>query len=253
MLYLSLETLGQGYSRIRPVVRLAAGTLLRRTAGIDPARAFRELRGFVIHLRMIRFEQVATGVPMESPFEPGRVGHRKADSLLTIELHYNEINMVHDRVLRDHPGGRTLAASRDYLDTFVERVESGVPPLVAWCDRKKAWSDRDHYTDGWNAALEVLKRGELDRPYEFTTTLKIRDGLDACWSMVEAEPLESERFEMLAEAYYLLRDCGWQEAQYEADPSREPTPLGQPCKVSNFEANVASSPAPDAGYDYSIA
>ncbi len=250
-MYLFLQALASGASGTRPVVKLAAGTLLRSMAEVAPARAFRDLDDFVIYVRMVRFEQVGSGVPMESPFEPGRVGHRKSERVLTIDLHYNEISMVHDRVLRDQPGGRELAVSRDYLDTFAERLETAVSRLVTWCDRKKAWADRDHYMDCWDAALGALKRGSLLRPYEFTTTAKIREALDTCWSLVEAESLESERFEMLAEAYYLVRDAGWQEAEYEADPSRQPTPYGQPSKVANVDSNLATSPPPDATFGYS--
>ena len=103
----------------------------------------------------------------------------------------------------------------------------------------------------WGAALRALKNGSFVRPYEFTTTAKMREALDACWSLVEAESLESERYESLAEAYYLLRDAGWQEAEYEADPSLEPTQYGQRTKVANFDANLATSPAPDSTFGYS--
>jgi hypothetical protein len=58
------------------------------------------------------------------------------------------------------------------------------------------------------------------------------------------------RFEPLAEAYYLLRDAGWREADYEAASSRSPTPCGQPCQLANFAANLAASPPPDATFDY---
>lgn len=251
-MYLILQSMATGDSRTRPVVRLAAGTLLRHMDEVDPARAFRDLDDFAVYVRMVRFEQVGSGVPMESPFEPGRVGHRKADRVLTIDVHYNEINMVHNRVSRDRPAGLELAVGRDYLDTFSERLETAVSRLVAWCDRKKAWADRDYYMKCWETALGALKNGSLLRPYEFTTTAKIREALDVCWSLVEAEPLVTERFEALAEAYYLLRDAGWEEAEYEADPLREPTLRGQPCRVANFSANLATSAAPDATFDYSV-
>ena len=245
-MYLVLQALADANGRARPVVRLAAGTLLRLMDEVDTARAFRDLDDFVIYVRMVRFEQVGSGVPMESPLEPGRVGHRKSERLLTIDVYYNEISMV-------RPDGREVAVSRDYLDTFADRIETAVARLVAWCDRKKAWAHRDHYMECWGTALRALKKGSLLRPYEFTTTAKIREALDACWSLVEAEALESERFEALAEAYYLLRDAGWEEAEYEEDPTREATPYGQPCKVANFGANLATSPAPDATFTYSMA
>ncbi|MEM8827560.1 MAG: hypothetical protein AAGD40_11665 [Pseudomonadota bacterium] len=236
----------------RPVIKLAAGTLLHHMDRVDPRRAFRELDDFGIAIHMIRFEQVGADVPMQSPDKPGRVGHRKAEGLLTTDIHYNEIGMVYDRVARDEPGGRDMPASRDYLDTFAERLATAVAPLVAWCDRKDAWADRAHFMEHWDAAHGALADGTLMRPAEFTKTPTLRDALDACWALVDAEPLESERFEPLAEAYFLLRDAGWDEAEYAADPSQAPGSYGQPTKVANADRNIASAAPPDDRVGYSF-
>jgi hypothetical protein len=248
---LSLQSSVTGFNRTRPVILLAADTLQRRMNEVDPARAFHDLEDFAIYMNMIRIEQAGSGVPLKSPEKPGRVGHRKANRLLTIDIQFNEMNMVFDRVTRDAPGGRTFPASRDFLDTFLERLDTATAPLIAWCDRKDAWADRDHFFGHWDAARAALADGTLLRPFEFTLAPLVRNALDATWALVEATPLEAERFEWLAQAYFLIRDAGWQDADYEADPDAELTPFGYPTIVANFTDNIASAPPPDATYGYS--
>lgn len=250
---LFLQSPVTGVNRTRPVVRLATGTLLRHMNAVDPARAFRDLDDFAIKMKMIRIEQAGSGVPLQSPEKPGRVGHRKTEKLLTIDVTFNEMNMVFDRVTRDAPGGRTFPASRDFLDTFLERIETATAPMIAWCNRKDAWADRDHFLEHWDTARAALANGTLLRPFEFTLAPRVRDALDATWAVIEATPLEAERFEWLAEAYFLIRDAGWQDADYEADPDAELTPFGYPTLIANFTDNIASAPPPDPTYGYSAA
>jgi hypothetical protein len=59
-LILQTQMLASGESRIRPVVRLAAGALLRHLAEVDSKRAFRDLDDFAIYARMVRLEQAAS-------------------------------------------------------------------------------------------------------------------------------------------------------------------------------------------------
>jgi hypothetical protein len=212
---------------------------------------FRGLADFAITIRMIRMEQAGPDVPMNSPLKPGRVGHRKADGLLTIDINYNEINMALDRIGREEPEGRTLPVSRDYLDVFVERLETAVAPLSAWCDRNGAWQDKDQYNTQWSATKTALLAGDFHRPFEFALTPLMRDALDASWSLCKAEPLTSERFDDLGEAYYRLRDAGWQDAQYKPDPSQKPAQFGSPAKLANFSANLATAKPPDDSVTYS--
>lgn len=249
---LHLQSSGTGYSSPRPVIRLAAGTLLARMDTDQQARCFRGLADFALSIRMIRLEQAGLDVPMDSPLKPGRVGHRKSDGLLTIDIQYNEINMVLDRICRDQPDGRTIPASRDYLDTFIERLETAMVPLSAWCDRNEAWQDRDHYDAQWSATKNALMAGDFHRPYEFALTPLMRDALDASWSLCEAEILTSERYDDLGEAYFRLRDAGWQDAEYVTDPSQASTQFGQPAKLANFSANLATAAPPDDSVTYSI-
>ena len=250
---LMLKSTGLPTAPARPVVRLAAGTLFRAMSQVEPERAYRDLHGFAVIVNIVRFEQVGLGVPMDSPLEPGRVGHRKKDRFLTIDVNYNEINMVFDRVERDRPGGRTAATSRDYLDTLANQIEVAVDRLMAWCDRKDAWAERPYFADAWNSALTAIRQGAFSRPYEFTATPDLRDALDATWRLVEATELADERFETLAEAYFLLRETGWKEAEYEADMTAEATRFGQPAQVSNAGDNIASGRPPDARHGYTFA
>lgn len=250
---LLLKSTGLPAAPVRPVVRLAAGTLFRAMSEVEPERAYRDLNGFAVVVNIVRFEQVGLGVPMDSPLEPGRVGHRKKDRFLTIDVNYNEINMVFERVERDRPGGRTLATSRDYLDTLANQIEVAVERLVAWCDRKDAWAERAHFADAWNAALAAIRQGAFSRPYEFAATSDLRDALDTTWRLVEATEPEDERFETLAEAYFLLRETGWKDAEYEADMTAEATRFGQPAQVSNASQNIATARSPDARNGYSFA
>ena len=251
-MHLSLVSSATGMTQTRRVILLAAGTLLRHMQAVEPARAFRQLQDFAIGLKMIRIEEVGTGVPLASPTKPGRVGHRKAEGLLTIDVVFNEMNMVFDRVADDTPGGRTMPVARDFLDTFIERIDTAMASMIAWCDRKDAWADRDHFFDQWDGARAAVAAGAYLRPYEFALSPAIRDTLDATWSLVEAAALDDETFEWRAEAYFLIRDVGWHEADYEADPSAEPTAFGQPARVANFAANIATAPAPDSSYGYAM-
>ena len=234
----------------RAVIRLAAGTLARTLEGIDPGRAFRTLGGVTICIETIRLEQAGPEVAMESLFEPGPVEHSEETGGLAVDVAYNEINMVLDRVATGQPGGRSIPASRDFLDAFTGQAEAAMAAIIAWCDANDAWADRDYFSARWNAGLDALRAGQPDRPHEFALSAQMRDALDGCWSLAAATPLEEDRFEALAQAYLLLRDAGWEDAEYEADPDAEPTAFGQPARLANFADNIASAPPPDARHGY---
>jgi hypothetical protein len=250
---LHLQYHGVGEIFARPVIRLAMGTIMAHMDEAGPAAYFRDIDDFGISIKMVRMEQAGLGVPMDSPPKPGRIAQRKSERLITIDIHYNEINMVLDRIASDQPDGRTMPVSQDYLDTFVERIDTALGAIGAWCDRKKAWADKDLFDSRWQSVRTALENGRLDRPYEFTVNPVMRDALDASWSLCEAAGPSTEQYESLTEAYFRLRDVGWQDAAYDADPTQPVGPRGQPAMVSNFHANIASSPPPDAGFTYSFA
>jgi len=198
-----------GHFLPRAVLRLAAGTVLRHMEAVDADRAFKQLAMPVVHMPMVRMEQVGmSGVPMESPLEPGTVEHRKAKKLVSVTVHYNEISMVLDRVMTEAPGGRDVPAARDFLDAFAMQLEAAGSAIIAWCDESRRWEDRAHFIEPWSAALDALRNGRLARPYEFAATVKMRHALDAAWALVADTRLEAERYEPFAEAYILLLDAG---------------------------------------------
>lgn len=250
---LHLQYHGVGEIFARPVIRLAVGTIMAHMDEADQTGYFRDIDDFGISIKMVRMEQAAHGVPLDSPMKPGRIGHRKSERLVTIDIHYNEINMVLDRVVENQPDGRTFPLSQDYLDCFIERINTALTAIGAWCDRKNAWADKDLFETRWQAVKTMLENGQFDRPYEFTLNPVMRDALDASWSLCEAAGPGTDRFESLAEAYFRLRDVGWHDAEYEADPTQAEGRLGQPAMVANFKANIASAPPPDAGFTYSFA
>lgn len=250
---LHLQSSGIGEVLARPVIRLAAGTILTHMNGTEPTPYFKDIDDFGISIRMVRMEEAALGVHLDSPMKPGRIGHRKSERLVTIDIHYNEINMVLDRIANDQPNGRTIPISQDYLDTFVERLDTALAAIGAWCDRKKAWANQGLFETRWQSVKTALAGGRFERPYEFTLDPVMREALEASWSLCEAAGPETEHYESLAEAYFHLRDVGWQDAEYEADPSQPKGRLGQPARIANFAANIAVAPPPDSSFTYSFA
>ncbi len=240
-----------GFFGPRPIIRLATGTLTRTLDAIEPGCVFKDITGFSLGVAVIRLEQVGSGVALNSPLEPGAVECSPDNNWLGVDVAYNEINMVLDRVCRDLPGGRSIPASRDYLDTYVAQMARAMDAIIAWCDSNDAWADRDALVQPWKATLEELGSGRFTRPGEFTLSGEMRKTLDGAWALAAAMPLEDERFESLAEAYFLLRDVGWQDAAYEADPDADATEFGQPARLSNHADNLASAPPPDARHGYS--
>ena len=240
-----------GFFGPRPIIRLATGTLTRALDAIEPGRVFKTIEGFSLGVAITRMEQVGNGVALDSPLEPGAVEHSTENNWLDVDIAYNEINMVLDRVSRDLPDGRSIPASRDYLDTFAIQIAAAMDAIIAWCDTNDAWVDRDAFLQPWNTAVEDLASGRLLRPSEFTLSREMRRTLDGAWALADAMPLDDERFESLAEAYFLLRDVGWQDANYEPDPDAEATEFGQPARLSNYADNLASAPPPDASHGYS--
>ena len=251
-MFLHIVSDAVGVGTARPVILLAAGTLLHHMDQLDAAKAFTVPMDFGVTIRMVRMEQAGSGAPLDSSPKPGRVGHRKSEGLLTVDIHYNEISMVLDRVADEQPGGRTIPTSQDYLDTFVERMETALEVLLNWCDRKDAWADKDYYLDHWNDAKTAIKEGAFVRPYEFCLAPLMRDALDSSWALCSQASLKRESFEELAQAYLLLRGVGWGDADYAADVSADPNRFGQPALVANFNDNIASAPPPDNSTGYSI-
>lgn len=240
-----------GFLGTRPIIRLATGTLTRMFNTIDPGQAFKQIAGLTITINVTRMEQAGNGVDLDSPPEAGPVEFFEDSNRLAVDVAYNEIGMVLDRVGRDQPGGRSMPAARDYLDTFAQQVDVAMNAAIAWCDGEEAWADRNHVAKPWRIAMNQLKAGKLCRPYEFTLSDTMRTTLDYAWTLIGLTPLEDERYDMLAEAYLLLRDVGWQDADYEADTDAEETEFGQPAKLSNLAANLATAPPPEARQGYS--
>lgn len=236
----------------RPIVLLTAGTLLRHMWELDLDTTIQDGLDHVIYVDIVRMESVGMGAPLESPTEPGRIGHRKKARILTIDVHYNEISMVLDRVTAEKPE-QIVPYCRDFAEVFVERIEAATEKIVAWFDRKKLWLDREAFLRQWAIATDAAKSGNFVRPYEFTTNPKMRDAMDAAWTVLEEQPWTTASHESLADAYMRLREVGWNDAEYEADPDQAPTLRGQPCKVANYDVNLATSQAPDPTFTFSLA
>ncbi len=234
MLFLSVSS---SFGVPRPLVRLAAGTLVKRMDALDPADIFADLNGFLIGLVVIHEGEVA--LP-ESPTKAGRVGHRRKDALVTTDIRLDE------RVL---PGG---AGNIERLAQFTDRIAAALEVLCAWCDRREAWRDRTSFDTAWSAVASEIRRGDLIRPYEFAATARDRDALDASWAAAWDLGPENARLEKGIRRYLDIRDRAWQGAEYEADPTAEAGRWGQPCLVSNFADNIATARPPDPSIGFSL-
>ncbi len=231
---------------LNPAVRLAAGTLLDLMEEAHGPAVFRELSDVAVTVSIL----AAGAEPARAPGKPGRVGHRKAEGILTTDVILDPWTMVEAPVMEAQPGA--IAASRDHVRAFAGCVEAALDVLVAWCDRKDAWVDRARFVARRDAALAALRTGAFARPGEFAATAAVRDALDATWALLVAEPWETEAHSEIAGAYLALRDVGWRDAASEPDPDA-PLLDGQPqLRLAADPPNLASAPPPRHRSTYSI-
>lgn len=232
-----VENLGDPGGSLPPVLRLGLGSFLARTERIEASRAFAEIEGIGLSIDVTSLRAADA--------KPARVGHRKADKLLTMAALFDPLGVP-------VAGDGVVPMPSDQLKGLADTVAAALARVSAWAERKGAWADRAHFEDGLAAALDLMRRGELTRPYEFTTEPRLKAALDAAWALVEAEPRSAERLDAFASAYLALRDAGWEAAEYEIDPSGQDTRWGPLARVANAGSNIASSAPPSAEIGYTM-
>lgn len=241
---------GGVHGPFRPVVRLAAATVLDAMDALSPATVLKDLAGFYVAVT-IRRSPAGVGAPIASAGPAVTVRHQRRERLLIGEATFDEQAQVEGPVDLAADSFRIPAAA-DYAAGFLDSLQQAVDALVAWCDRKQAWLDRDAVVARWRDAAGRVRAGRFSRPYEFAADAAVRDALDACWRLVEATPASDERFEEVAVAYLGVRDFGWRAAEYEADPEQPAGRFGQPARVANHASNRATARPPTAAIGYGL-
>lgn len=231
MLHLSVLS---SHGAPRPAVRLGLGTLSRRMDALGP-EVFDGLSGFLVGISVVAEGEAP---PRDNPAAPGRLGHRKADGLLTTDIVYDEASL-----------GRA-PKNNACLAHLLDRLDAAIGRLAAWCDRKSVWADRAKFENAWSETRADLGAARFLRPYEFARSPAERDALDGHWRMGTHSDIDGSGFDAAMLRYFRDRDRFWEGANYVADPSRPAGRFGQPTLVANHGENIATARPPSAREGY---